>query len=502
MKRIAIAGFSHETNTFSPFPTNYDDFATKTGPFTGIIRWEEVKELRGQHLNDASLGFLNTAESLGYETIFILETGAAPSNQVSQDAFDRIVDMIIEETIAQGPVDAIYLSLHGAMVYEGYHDGETEIVRRVKERLGDIPVVASYDLHGNITKECFDLCTAIVGCREYPHIDMYETGEHTARLLHHYFEGKPLYKAFRRIPFIPVLSRMSTFVEPCKTIYSSIPLVEKNPEVLCGTIMEGFPPSDTYHTGPTVFAYATTQKAADWAADQMAEAFLAKEPEITSDLPDPALGVIQAIELARTANKPVIISDVLDNPGGGSSSDTVWILEELVKQNAPDTTLGFIFDVESALAAHKAGEGTDITLDLGGKLTPGHKPFHASFKVEKIFEGEIDGHGPLVKGIKMSLGKLAALRIGNVHVVVVSDRTQAADSGPFRVLGIQPEEMKIVVLKSSNHFRADFEPIASTILYVKAPSAMVENPADVDYKNLMEGIRLGGCGPEFHRKKE
>jgi microcystin degradation protein MlrC len=501
MKRIAVAGFSHETNTFSPIPTTYDDFATKTGPFTGIVRWEEVKHLKGQRLNDASLGFMNTAEKLGFETIYILGTSTAPSNQVSKDAFDRIVNMIIEETRAQGDMDAMYLDLHGAMVYEGYHDGETEIVRRIKDALGGIPIFTSFDLHGNIAKECFDLATAMVGCREYPHVDMYETGERVAHLLDHYFKGEPLYKAFRRIPFIPVLSRMSTFTEPCKSIYASINDVEKNSEVLCGTIMEGFPPSDTYHTGPSVFAYACTQEAADWAVEQMYTACLSKESEIVSDLPGAEEAVRLAIELSKKADKPVILADGLDNPGGGSSSDTVWILEELVKQKAPETALGFIYDVDSASKAYEAGEGAEITLDLGGKLTPGHTPFHGTFTVEKVFDGVMEGHGPLVKGVKMSFGKIALLKIGNVHIVVVSDRTQAADSAPFRVLGLDPEAMQILVLKSSNHFRADFEPISSEILYVSAPSAMIEDPAEVDYKHLMEGIRLGGNGPLFHRAK-
>ncbi len=500
MKRIAIAGFAHETNTFSPIPTTYEDFATKTGPFTGIVRWDEVKQFKGQKLNDASLGFMNTIEPLGYETVYILMTSTNPSNQVSKDAFDRIVSMIVEETAAQGPFDAMFLDLHGAMVYEGFNDGETEIIRRVKAALNDIPVVASFDLHGNITRECFDLATALVGCREYPHIDMYETGERVAKLLHHHLSGKPMYKAFRRIPFIPVLSRTSTFTEPFKTIYAAIPEVEKNAEVLCGTIMEGFPPSDTYHTGPTVFTYALTQAAADAAVDHLYDAFLAKESEVTSDHPTTAEAVRKAIELAKTADKPVILSDGLDNPGGGSSSDTVWVLEELVKQGAPDTALGFIFDVEAANAAHTAGEGAKITIDLGGKLTPGHKPFHATFLVEKVFEGVMDGHGPLVQGTKIGLGKIARLRIDNIRIVVVSVRVQAADSSPFRVLGIIPEDMKILVLKSSNHFRADFEPISSAIIYVNAPSAMIEDPAKVDYHNLMDGIRLGGNGPAFKKK--
>jgi microcystin degradation protein MlrC len=500
MKRIAIAGFSHETNTFSPLPTTYEDFATRTGPFTGIVRWDEVKGMRGKRANDASLGFINTLDELGYEPVYILATATNPSNQVSRDAYDRITEMIISGIQESGPVDGVYLDLHGAMVYEGFNSGEAELVRRIKSRLGNLPVFTTFDLHGNIPRECFELATAMVGCREYPHVDMYETGQRAAGLLHHYFEGKPLYKAFARIPFIPVLSKTTTFEEPFKSVYASITEVEKNPQVLCGTIMEGFPPSDTAHTGPTVFAYALTQQAADWAVEQLSAAVLAHEPEIVSSLPRPAECVRQAVELSKQADKPVIIAESLDNPGGGSSSDTVWVLGELVRQHVPETALGFIYDPECARMAHEAGEGAQIELELGGKLMPGHTPFKALFSVEKLYQGPMEGHGPMVQGIPLSLGKIAALKIDNVHVVVVSERIQAADSAPFRVLGIIPEKMKLIVLKSSHHFRADFQSICSAILHVNEPAAMIENPADVDYKHLMEGIRLGGCGPEFHRK--
>ncbi len=503
MKRIAMAGFAHETNTFSPLPTRYEDFATRTGPFTGIVRWDEMKEMRGKRANDPSLGFLNAIDQLGgYEPVYILSTSTNPSSQVQLDAYNRITGIIVSEIEAAGPVDAVYLDLHGAMAYEGFHSGETELVRRIKARLGDIPVVTTFDLHGNIPQECFELTTAMVGCREYPHVDMYETGERAARLLHHHLQGRPMYKAFKRVPFIPVLSKTTTFTDPFKTIYASIAEVEKNTDVLCATIMEGFPPSDTAHTGPTIFAYALTQQAADEAVEYMYNAFLSHESEIVSSLPKPAECVKQAIELAAAADKPVIIAESLDNPGGGSSSDTVWVLEELVKQHVPETALGFIFDPESARKAHEAGEGAQVTLDLGGKIMPGHKPYHATFRVEKLYDGAMDGHGPLVAGLKMSLGKIAALKLDNIHIVVGSERVQAADSAPFRVLGIEPEKMEIVVLKSSHHFRADFEPICATILHVNEPAAMIENPADVDYKNLMEGIRLGGCGPEFHRKSQ
>jgi microcystin degradation protein MlrC len=445
------------------------------------------------------LGFVNKIDKEGYNFELLTQAGTAPSNQVTLNAFDRIVGQITDEISEGGPFDGVFLALHGAMVYEGFNDGETEIIRRVRKVVGDIPVVASLDLHGNLTAESIDLYTALVSCREYPHVDFYETGERCARLMKHAFAGKPLFKAYRQIPFLPVLSTCSTFTEPCKSIYATIDEVEKDSKVLCCSIMEGFPPADTEFTGPSVFAYATTQEAADSAADKLYDGFVAHEGAFTSSLPDAEQAVKEAIKLAQNEDKPVILSDGLDNPGGGSTSDTVWILEQLVAQDAPETALGMMFDVEAAELAHDAGEGAEITIDLGGKLMPNQKPFNGSFEVVKLYEGKVTGTGPLAKGWEMDLGKMAQLKIGNVRIVVVSERIQAADQSPFVAVGIEPIEMQILVLKSSNHYRADFQPISSHIIPVAAPAAMVEDPVHVDYKNLRDGIRLGGNGPAFKR---
>lgn len=492
MKRIAIAGFSHETNTFSPIPTPYESLKF-TGP-------DDYLAVKGKKINNAILGFSDMVEKSGHEVEILFSARTAPSNQVELDAFNKVMDRMVHEISEKGPFDGVFLVLHGAMIYEGFNDGETEIIRRLRAVVGDIPIVASLDLHGNITKESIDLSTAMVSCREYPHIDFYETGERCAKLMEHAFADGPLYKAYRQIPFLPVLSTCSTFTEPCKSVYATIDEVEKDSSVLCASIMEGFPPADAEFTGPSVFAYAKTQDAADTAVDMLYEGFVSKEGDFTSNPPNAEEGVRQAIELAEKEEKPVVISDGLDNPGGGSTSDTVWILEQLLAQDAPETALGLMFDVGAAELAHKAGEGSEITIELGGKLMPDQKPFKGTFEVVKLYEGELTGTGPMAKGKIMDLGKMAQLKIGNVRIVVVSDRTQAADQAPFAVVGIDPKEMQILVLKSSNHYRADFQPISSHIIQIAAPAAMVEDPAQVPYKNLRDGIRLGGNGPAFKRE--
>ena len=502
MARIAIAGFLHETNTFSPLPTTYESFSAAGGPYATFLPGEKMLEYRGKTINRAFCGFINQAEALGYEIVPMVYAAAEPSNQVARDAFDRILGAITAGLSEKGPFDGLFLDLHGAMVYEDFNDGETEILRRCRAILGDVPIAVALDLHGNITRESFELASVMIGYRTYPHIDMYITGERCAFALNNLLQGKAIFKSFHQIPFLMPLTTQSTNIEPCKSIYARIGELECNPEVFSCTIMAGFSPADMAHTGPTVFAYGATQDAADNAADSLFQTILVREDEFTINLLDPRMAVEKAIQLAKNNQRPIILADIQDNAGAGGTSDTPWILEALIKQNAPRTAFGLMFDPKAAEEAHAAGEGTKISLGLGGKLTPGQDPFTCTCQVKRLFEGEFTATGPMFNGIRTSLGKMANLQVGNVEVVVVSRRTQANDQSYFRQVGIEPAEMKILVLKSSNHYRADFEAISSAIIPVEAPGAFCEDARKTPYQHLREGVRLMGLGPACHRSED
>lgn len=502
MARIALAGFLHETNTFSPYLTTYDDFTRVGGTFPGLLRGQEILQLKNNKANMGSAGFMVQAEAAGHEVVPLYWCFAEPAGLVTDNAFERIMGLIATDLSEKGPFDGVYLDLHGAMVLEGYRDGETEILRRVRAIAGDVPLIVSHDLHGNVTKKSIEISDGIVGFRTYPHVDMYETGERCAFLMQHLFEGKPLFKAYRQLPFLIPISRMSTTVDPCKSLYEMIPTLESAPYVVSLTFMEGFPPADIEHMGPTVFAYGITQDAADLAADRLFQAILERENDFGSDLPDPDEAVLIAIEKAKHADKPILLADVQDNSGGGATSDTPGILAALVKHDAQEAALALMYDADAAKIAHEAGEGAEITIDLGGKLVEGQFPFHGTFVVEKLSRGAFQGSSPMMRGLKINLGRMAQLRIGGVRVVVSSLRTQALDREYFRQVGIDPEKMQILVVKSSNHYRADFEPIVSEIISVDSPGVMVDNPARVDYQNLRPGVRLHGKGPLHIRKDE
>ena len=199
--------------------------------------------------------------------------------------------------------------------------------------------------------------------------------------------------------------------------------------------------------------------------------------------------------------KPVLICDPQDNPGGGGSGDTTGLLAALVRQDAQGAVVGTMHDAEAAAAAHTAGIGAEIRLDLGGKADiPGNEPLPGVFRVMALGDGRMHPTGPVIGGRDVDLGPMALLETGGVGVVVTTKRVQAFDQEFFRHLGIDLAAQKIIGLKSAVHFRAHFEPIAETVLVVKAPGGCLADPRDLPYRNLKPGTRLGPEGPPFEAK--
>jgi microcystin degradation protein MlrC len=246
-----------------------------------------------------------------------------------------------------------------------------------------------------------------------------------------------------------------------------------------------------------VFAYGRTQAEADAAADQIAALVASHENDFDGRIYAPDEGVRHAMELSKSAKKPIIIADTQDNPGAGGDSDTTGMLRALVRNKASAAT-GVIYDPQSAKAAHDAGVGARVTLALGGKSgIPGDAPYQETFLVEKLSDGKFVAPGPYFGGRDMDMGPSAALRIGDVRVVVSSHKAQLADQSMYRYVGIEPTEQAILVNKSSVHFRADFEPIAEKLLICAAPGAMPADTATLPWTRLRPGIRIKPNGPAF-----
>ncbi len=364
------------------------------------------------------------------------------------------------------------------------------MIRRVRRRIGaEMPLVVSLDLHSNTTAAMVEHCNGLIAYRTYPHLDMAETGARAARYLDRLLQGmaRPA-KARRPLPFLMSLTGQCTMVAPSRDVYRRLAEIERRDGVRSVSFTPGFPPADIWDCGPVVLAYGDSQEIADQAADDLHASIMEREAEFVVPMLTPAAAAAKAI--ASNAPKPTVLADVQDNCGTGGTSDTTGLLAELVRQNADRAVIGILVDGQAAAAAHAAGIGAEIEIEVGGKLfTDGDPPFRGRFRVERLGDGRFLCTGPFYRGVNANLGPTALLRIGGVGVIVSTNRMQAADQEMFRHVGCEPADQKILVLKSSVHFRGDFTDVAHEILLVEAPGAFIDRPERLPYQNLRPGIR-------------
>ena len=500
MARIAIGGFHHETNCFVPGVTDYDYFAQHRDR-PPLCRDNEIFDW----MPGANFAISRFIELMGdeHELVPTVWTSGGAGALVSRDAFERISCDLVGTLSRKMPVDAVYLDLHGASVTEDFEDGESELLRRVRASVGpDVPIVVSHDYHANVTPETAQLSDALYAYLTYPHVDRPGTGERAAQGMQTILKrGMPTGKALRKLPFLIPLTYQCTMVPPSKTVVDAS-VEGVGGDVLSLAYLAGFPPSDQYWCGPSVVCHAYSQEAADAAADKLEQRILDLEPEFAVPELDPDTAVQEAMKIAAGASRPVVIADTQDNPGAGGTGDTTGMLAALVRNDAQGASLGIFRDEEASAAAHAAGEGAEITLAVGGKSgIPGDTPYEGTFTVAKLGDGRFTCTGPNLGGRRMDIGPMALLQIGGVTVVTASKRAQAADQEMFRHLGVEPAQQKILVLKSTVHFRAHFEPIAERVLVALAPGGHISDARQYPFQKLRPGIRLSPEGPEWQPTK-
>ena len=302
-------------------------------------------------------------------------------------------------------------------------------------------------------------------------------------------------------------------MEPAKGIFELIGEIERgsdgsggptrthNQGIVSITHTPGFPPADIAQCGPALVVYGHDREAAEAQADRLADFIKQQEPAFAGRLYTPDEAVVEAMRLARTATRPILLADIQDNPGAGGTSDTVGLLGALIAHRARGAVIGMIVDPEAAEAATAAGEGTVLERGIGAVVGfAGERPVERPWRVARLTSGIFTGSGPMYGGAKFNIGPMALLtddRSG-VSAVLACRRIQAVDQEMFRHVGVEPSDVPILALKSTVHFRAHFQPIAEAVLCVQAPGAHVTDPAELPYRNLRKGIRLRPQGP-VHR---
>lgn len=494
--RIFVAGFQHETNTFAPTQAGWPAFESGSA-FPAFSHGDAMLERLGPTRLPMG-GFIGAARQRGWTLRPSAWAGASPSAQITREAFERIAGHIVGDA-ARGGFDAVYLDLHGAAVADHVDDAEGELLQRLRAVIGPVmPLVASLDLHANVTQRMLQHASAMSAYRTYPHIDGAETGARCAALLHELWQhGKPWHTHAVRIPFLLPLNAQSTTTQPARGVYERLAERDARGGVRLSFAM-GFPAADFDECGPVVFGHGPEAEAVHKAVQHVADEIVELRPDWALDLLDPADAVQRALALASGSDKPVVIADTQDNPGAGADSNTTGLLHALRAAGAGQlhpgrVALGLLFDPDAARIAHAAGIGAELELSVGqavrcfdGRLSDA--PLRGRFKVLSLSNGSVPLHGPMTAGSTVQLGLCAGVEIDGIRIHLVSGRSQMLDLDLFRFLGVQPEAMKLLVCKSSVHFRAAFAPIASHILVAVAPGPMAADPATLPWTRLPAGV--------------
>jgi microcystin degradation protein MlrC len=456
--RLAIAGISHETNTYCRGTTGLNEF--------WVLRGERILRRLGGTRTEVG-GMLAGCDALGATPVPVLVSGAVPSGTIAVAAYESLRDEILAGLRNSGPIDAVALALHGAGVVEGTDDLEADLAQAVRSAVGpQVPVVACFDLHGNVTQEMADVLDLGFGCHEYPHTDMYERGEEAVRHIPELLAGT--LRPVSHVETVPMLLPTSTTLfGAARAMNERCWALEERPGVVDCTLFHGFPYTDTPLVGAHI--YATAHDDRELARATAREAARALWDARDSFRPE-SLSCEQAIARALEVDgEPVVINETSDNPGGGTPGDGTHLLRAMLEAGLERACFGFVFDPQVAEAAHRAGVGATIEVELGGKSDDLHgDPLPISAYVKNLSDGRFVMQA-MSRGVTMNLGKMARLVVGGIDVLVASRRNQTFDPEVFLLHGIDVERYRIVALKSSNHFRAGFQELAREIITADPP---------------------------------
>jgi microcystin degradation protein MlrC len=468
---LFTASLGTETNTFSPIPTGAQLFAETAlvrggayGPTPNLFALPMIE-------------FRDRARAKGWRVTESLATFAMPAGTTVQRVYEAFRDEILADLAKAMPVDAVLLSLHGAMVADETESCETDLVQRIRAIVGpDVPIGAELDLHCHLTDELVAAATAIVIFKEYPHIDVRERAAELFEIVASAVEGR----AGPRMALFDcrMLGLYPTTTEPMASFLRKIAGMEGRDGVLSISIAHGFPWGDVSQVGTRVLVITDGDKTgngADGAA--LARALGLELRQLRTRIEAPWIPLDQALDQALAAPEgPIVLADMADNAGGGAPSDSTYLLRAMLERGMSDAVLGCIWDPGAVALCFEAGEGARLKLRVGGKLGPmSGDPIDLDATVTRLVrDAQQDG-----LGAKVDMGASAGIRAGGVDIVLISKRTQAFTPSAFTSVGIDPTDKRYVVVKSMNHFRAGFAPIAKSILYVAAPGAI-----DFDYRRI------------------
>jgi microcystin degradation protein MlrC len=486
---IAVAGFSHESNSFSSRKSALDDFAVED--YAG--RPEAFFALATSQTIAA--GYIEGARRHDLDLYPALSAGAIPMGPVTDHAFETLMGRILERLREAPPLDGILLDLHGAMEVESYPDGDEEIVRRIREAFGPaMPIVVTHDFHANITPATVEYSDALVTYKENPHVDTFERGVQAAWIMAATVRGEvePV-QVIVHPPMIYNIVFQNTFRDPLLPIVTESKRLEGDDRILAASVAGGYQYADVEWVGPSVVVVTDGDPAlAEREARRLADLVWATRDRLVLEEPDAAEAVRMAI---AHEGRPVLLIDMGDNIGGGSAGDSTHLLEELLRQDASGWVI-VLADPEAYEVARRAGIGAAFDFEVGGKTDRMHgRPLRIrgevrSLHVGRYFEPEVRHGGRRY----WNMGHTAVIHLDGSPleapnlVLLTTERSSPNSVHQLVSNGVYVERQKIIVAKGAIAPRAAYEHVADLIIPVDTPGATAVNPVRFEYRHARPGL--------------
>ncbi|MGA1361833.1 MAG: M81 family metallopeptidase [Ilumatobacteraceae bacterium] len=481
--KFAVAGLMHETNTYADSVSGYtqrDQFTVRVG--------EEM--LRYSGMNTYIGGIIDEWLRRGIEIVPVFSAIAGPSGTIEASVYDEFKSRILEGLKASPDVDALVMELHGAGVVQGIDDLEGDLIASIREITGpDFPVTAALDLHGNLSPTMAAKFTALLGNHLYPHTDSAERGAEAVSIAADVVQKK--ISPVTELITVPILLQPATTDpgHPAEEMNTLCREVEKRSGIIDCTVFHGFPFSDTPHVG--VHVVCTTdgdRQLAASTAKEVATWIWSSRRKFVQESHSPESALMAAARLVAEGETPVVINDTSDNPGGGTPGDGTHLLGAMLEQQIPESAFAMLCDPRAVQEAINAGVGNSLDMVIGGAHGPLHGP---PLKVTATVRTITDGRFVLthmMRGYPMNVGPSVGIKVGEVDVILTSKPQQTFDTEIFKLHGIDTSRCSIVGLKSSAHFRAGFNDIASHILTADSPGLTTLNVKNFDHSRHPEPI--------------
>lgn len=486
--RVAIAMMSHETNTFSPVPTDLARFSGGADvPPEGRAA---VDIFRGT----ASClgGFIEVCESRGIDYFIPVAAGAAPSGPVARAAYEYVCERIVR---AATMCDALLLDLHGAMVTEDHEDGEGELLARIRQVAPDLPIAVSLDMHANVTDAMVRRATVICGYHTYPHVDMDRTAVRAANILFDAMAGRvrPV-MAWGHAPMLPHVMRQGTDDEPNRGLQARVMELEAQ-GTLAASLFTGFPHADIHDAGLSVVI--VTDGDAPRAAelrDELLDRAWSQRAAFVYEVEPLAQSMERARRIAAEPGEgPVVLLDHYDNTASGGTMDTTEVLAAVLEAGLEEAAFFAIYDPAAVAAMQAAGVGNEVTVALGARLhmpalAEQSRPLTVTGRVRLLSEGRFPATVAMSRGLTMNMGHAGVLRVGGLDLVVISRHLEPFDPGCFRSLGIEPAHCRYLVLKSRIHYRVGFRAMARGMVECAGRGVCTSNYAELAFERVRRPI--------------